>query len=108
MPARVGPPSPVPTRILTVEDDERGRSSVRMSLASQGLFVNDAAVTFGCQLLYRLFSQGRLSVHGAVINLDTLRTAPIEVKPEVWRRFGYPVNEPQRSKRRAADDRCSR
>ena len=63
--------------------------SVRVSLASQGLFVNDAVVTFGCQLLYQLFSKGRLAVHGAVMNLDTMRTAPIEVNPEVWKRFGF-------------------
>lgn len=65
--------------------------SVRVSLASQGLFVNDAVVTFGCQLLYQLLSKGRLSVHGAVMNLDSLRTAPIEVNPQVWRRFGHGV-----------------
>jgi PRTRC genetic system ThiF family protein len=110
---KYGPRLPVVTDLYreildsSIRDDNAPSCSVRMSLASQGLFVNDAVVTFGCQLLYRLFSQGRLSVHGAVINLDTLRTAPIEVKPEVWRRFGYPANEQQRSKRRAAVGRRS-
>lgn len=91
-----GPRLPVVTELFpelldaSIADDNAPSCSVRMSLASQGLFVNDAAVTFACQLLYRLFSQGRLCVHGAMINLDTLRVAPIEVKPEVWRRFGYP------------------
>jgi hypothetical protein len=32
-----------------------------VSLASQGLFVNDVAVRFAAQLLYELFSTGRLS-----------------------------------------------
>ena len=32
--------------------------SVRVSLASQGLFVNDVAVRFAAQLLYELFSRG--------------------------------------------------
>lgn len=111
---KYGPRLPVVTDLYreildaSIRDDNAPSCSVRMSLASQGLFVNDAVVTFGCQLLYHLFSQGRLSVHGAVINLDTLRTAPIEVKPEVWRRFGYPADEPQQSKRRAAVGRRSR
>jgi PRTRC genetic system ThiF family protein len=103
---RSGPRLPVVTDLYpeildtSIADDNTPSCSVRMSLASQGLFVNDAVVTFACQLLYRLFSQGRLSVHGAVINLDTLRTAPIEVKPEVWKRFGYPAIEVPRPKRR--------
>lgn len=105
---RYGPRLPVVADLYpeildpSIADDNTPSCSVRMSLASQGLFVNDAVVTFACQLLYRLFSQGRLSVHGAVINLDTLRTAPIEVKPEVWKRFGYPASEVPRTKRRAA------
>jgi len=98
-----GPRLPVVTELYpeildaSVPDDNAPSCSVRMSLASQGLFVNDAVVTFGCQLLYRLFSQGRLSVHGAVINLESMRTAPIEVKPEVWRRFGYDAERAESS-----------
>jgi PRTRC genetic system ThiF family protein len=108
---KYGPRLPVVTDLYpeivdpSIADDNTPSCSVRMSLVSQGLFVNDAVVTFACQLLYRLFSQGRLSVHGAVINLDTLRTAPIEVRPEVWKRFGYPASEVPRTKRRGAGGR---
>lgn len=73
----------------TVADDNRPSCSVRVSLASQGLFINDVAVRFGAQLLYELFSKGRLSQHGAVINLDSKRVGPIEVDPRTWERFGY-------------------
>jgi len=102
---KFGPRLPVVTDLYpeildaSIPDDNQPSCSVRMSLASPGLFVNDAVVTFACQLLYQLFSQGRLSVHGAVINLDTFRTAPIEVKAEVWRRFGYPAQSPSPVKR---------
>ena len=111
---RYGPRLPVVTELYpeildaSIADDNTPSCSVRMLLATQGLFVNDAVVTFAYQLLYRLFSQGRLSVHGAVINLDTLRTAPIEVKPEVWKRFGYPASETPNTRRRAAAGRRSR
>lgn len=73
----------------SVADDNRPSCSVRVSLASQGLFINDVAVRFAAQLLYELFSKGRLSQHGAVINLDSKRVGPIEVDPRTWERFGH-------------------
>ncbi len=73
----------------TVVEDNQPSCSVRMSLASQGLFVNDVAVRFGALLLYELFSRGGLSQHGVVINLDSKRTGPIEVDPRTWARFGF-------------------
>ena len=63
--------------------------SVRVSLASQGLFVNDVAVRFAAQLLYELFSKGRLRQHGVLVNLDSKRSGPIDVDPLTWARFGY-------------------
>ena len=71
-----------------VADDDRPSCSVRMSLASQGLFVNDVAVRFAAQLLYELFSRGRIAAHGVVVNLDSKRSGPIEVDPGTWARFG--------------------
>lgn len=73
----------------TVSDDNRPSCSVRVSLASQGLFVNDVAVRFGAQLLYELFSMGRLTEHGVMVNLGSKRSGPIEVDPRAWQRFGY-------------------
>ena len=70
-------------------EDNQPSCSVRMSLASQGLFVNDVAVRYAAQLLYELFSKGRLSAHGVVVNLDSKRSGPIEVDPRTWARFGF-------------------
>jgi PRTRC genetic system ThiF family protein len=72
-----------------VKEDNAPSCSVRMSLASQGLFVNDTVVRFAAHLLYELFSRGRLSAHGVVINLASKRSGPIDVNPEVWRRYGF-------------------
>ncbi|MDP3539135.1 MAG: PRTRC system ThiF family protein [Ferribacterium limneticum] len=72
----------------SVPDDNRPSCSVRVSLVSQGLFINDVAVRFAAQLLYELFSKGRLDQHGVVVNLDSKRTGPIEVDPKTWARFG--------------------
>lgn len=76
-------------------EDNRPSCSVRMSLASQGLFINDVVVRFAAQLLYELFSKGQLKEHGAVINLGSKRVGPIEVKPETWARFGYVETQEQ-------------
>lgn len=72
-----------------VQDDNRPSCSVRMSLASQGLFVNDVAVRFAAQLLYELFSKGRVAAHGVVVNLDSKRSGPIEVDARTWERLGF-------------------
>jgi PRTRC genetic system ThiF family protein len=80
-----------------IKDDNAPSCSVRMSLASQGLFVNDAIVTFAAQLLYQLFSRGRLAAHGVVMNLGTLRAAPIDVNPDVWNRYGFGAGPPPRA-----------
>jgi hypothetical protein len=72
-----------------VPDDHRPSCSVRMSLAAQGLFINDVVVRFASHLLYELFSKGRLAQHGVLINLDSKRSGPIEVDPLAWRRFRY-------------------
>ena len=80
----------------TAPEDNLPSCSVRMSLASQGLFVNDVAVRFAAQLLYELFSKGRLSAHGVVINLESKRSGPIEVDPRTWARFGFSHEDAER------------
>jgi PRTRC genetic system ThiF family protein len=73
----------------TRSEDARPSCSVRMSLQSQGLFVNDVVVRFAANLLYELFSRGKLTSHGAHINLATGRSAPINVDRETWARYGF-------------------
>lgn len=93
--AAAGPRLPCVTELFpelldaSVADDDRPSCSMRTSLASQGLFINDVTVRFGAQMLYELFSNGRICHHGALINLDSKRCAPIDVDPLAWRRFGF-------------------
>lgn len=75
----------------SVPDDNQPSCSVRVSLASRGLFVNDVAVRFAAQLLYELFSKGRLDQHRVVINLDSEHAGSIEGDPKTWAHFGYVV-----------------
>lgn len=54
--------------------------SLRISLASQGLFVNDFAVRNAAQLLYELFSRGGVSHHGVLFNLESKKSVPMMIK----------------------------
>jgi PRTRC genetic system ThiF family protein len=79
----------------SIADDNQPSCSVRMSLAAQGLFVNDVAVRFAAQLLYELFSRGRITQQGVIVNLDAKRSGPIDIDLATWARFGYvPGMEP--------------
>lgn len=76
------------------DEDDTPSCSVRVSLQSQGLFVNDMVTRWGADLLYELFREGRLRQHGVVVNLRGKRAGPIDVDPEVWRRFGVRRRRP--------------
>lgn len=67
--------------------------SLRISLQSQGLFINDVTVRFAAQMLYRLFTKGQIQHHGAMINLESMRVNPIPVDPLVWQRYGFGANK---------------
>ncbi|WP_395401043.1 PRTRC system ThiF family protein [Pseudoduganella sp. UC29_106] len=70
-----------------ISEDNAPSCSVRLSLAAQGLFVNDIVVRHAAQLLYELFSCGRLTAHGVVCNLDTKRSVPMAIDPQTWERL---------------------
>lgn len=72
----------------TIPDDSAPSCSVRLSLASQGLFVNDMAAVHASQLLYELFTRGELRYHGVIFDLDDKRSGPIPIDPNAWARFG--------------------
>ena len=62
-------------------EDDVPSCSVRLSLAAQGLFINDVVVRYAAQLLYELFSRGSLIAHGVICNLASKRAAPIAAAP---------------------------
>ena len=82
-------------------EDDAPSCSVRVSLASQGLFVNDMVVRWAAQLLYELLCGGGMLTHGALLNLRAKRCGPIEVDPMVWRRYGVRRRKPAERKRPA-------
>lgn len=70
-------------------EDNAQSCSLAISLASQGLYINDFVSRIAAHILYRLFSRAALHWHGAMVNLDSLRMTPIAIDEKVWKRFGW-------------------
>lgn len=92
------PRLPMPTELFAAlrgmaPENNTHSCSLRISLQSQGLFINDFAARASMQVLYRLFTRGRIEAHGAFINLNSLRMNPIPIDTAVWERMGYRAPE---------------
>lgn len=48
-------------------------------MQKQDLFINSMLAQTGCDILWRMFREGRTFYRGAYLNLDTLRVNPIPV-----------------------------
>ena len=64
----------------TIEEKDSGPScSLAEALERQDLYINSILAQVGCDILWRMFKEGRTLYRGAYINLDTLRVNPIPV-----------------------------
>ncbi len=88
------PRLPLPTELFAAlrsnePEDNTHSCSLRISLQSQGLFINDFVARASMQVLYRLLTKGWIETHGAFLNLDSYRMTPIPIDVAVWERMGY-------------------
>lgn len=64
----------------TVKEKDSGPScSLAEALEKQDLFINSMLAQVGCDILWRMFREGRTLHRGAYVNLNTLRINPIPV-----------------------------
>ena len=64
----------------TIEEKDSGPScSLAEALERQDLYINSILAQVGCDILWKMFKEGRTLYRGAYINLDTLRVNPIPV-----------------------------
>jgi PRTRC genetic system ThiF family protein len=68
------------------------------ALERQEPFVNQTPACQALAMLARLFRYGRLSYHGAFVNLRSGRTAPLPVNPIIWRQMTRTSFSPSRRK----------
>jgi PRTRC genetic system ThiF family protein len=65
------------------KEDTAPSCSLAEALERQDLFINQSVATFALQLLWQFLRQGRLTVHGYFINLETGRVTPLPIKPKL-------------------------
>ncbi|EKD40903.1 MAG: hypothetical protein ACD_74C00133G0005 [uncultured bacterium] len=68
---------------LDAEQDQGPSCSLAEALDRQDLFINRAMSTFACDLLWKMFREGRLSIHGCFVNMASFRVNPLPVKKVV-------------------------
>lgn len=62
------------------KDNKTGPScSLAEALDKQDLFINSALTQFAMHTLWKMFREGKIKYHGAFINMDTLRLAPLYI-----------------------------
>ncbi|HEX2543446.1 MAG TPA: PRTRC system ThiF family protein [Ramlibacter sp.] len=70
------------------DPDDAPSCSLAEALERQSLCINAVIADFAVSLLWNLFTQGWIEVHGAFVNLQRVMVTPLHVDPEVWARFG--------------------
>lgn len=64
----------------TIKEKDSGPScSLAQALEKQDLFINSMLAQVGCDILWKMFKEGRTLYRGAYVNLNTLRVNPIPV-----------------------------
>ncbi len=71
---------------LDAEQDQGPSCSLAEALDRQDLFINRAMATFAGDLLWKMFREGRLSMHGCFVNLASFRVNPLPVKKVVFQK----------------------
>ena len=79
--------------------DDAPSCSLPDALTKQDLFTNRMIADVAMNLLWKLFRYGETEIHGAFVNLQTMRVNPLRIDQEGWKRMGY---KPPRKKRQAA------
>lgn len=63
-----------------MKDKDTGPScSLAQALGKQDLFINSTLAQLGLNILWKMFREGRISYHGAFLNLDTMNVNPIKI-----------------------------
>lgn len=62
------------------ENNNTPSCSLAEAIGKQDLFINSTVTQFGMNILWKLFREAKLKIHGAFININTMCTNPIVIK----------------------------
>ena len=77
---------------LVAVDDRAQREpscSAAEALTRQWLPINRLVADVAQSLLWMLFREGRVAMHGALMDVRTLSVQPLRIDPQVWAGFGW-------------------
>ncbi|NJK42898.1 MAG: hypothetical protein HC933_00340 [Pleurocapsa sp. SU_196_0] len=69
------------------EEDRLPSCSALQALERQDLFIGDAIVTAGLNIVWRLVRHGKIGHHGVFLNLESGAMQPLPVDAKAWRRL---------------------
>lgn len=61
------------------EKDSGPSCSLAEALSKQDLFINSTLANVGMAILWKIFTKGVLDIHGAYLNLETMKVNPIKI-----------------------------
>ncbi|MEJ8838147.1 PRTRC system ThiF family protein [Ramlibacter sp. AN1133] len=70
------------------DPDDAPSCSLAQALERQALYINAAVSDFAMNILWTLFTDGQIDIHGAFINMKRMTVTPLRADPTVWERFG--------------------
>ena len=62
-----------------IKENESGPSCSLAEAGKQDLFINSTLAHIGCDILWRMFKEGKTLYRGAYVNLETLKVTAIPV-----------------------------
>lgn len=62
------------------EEDQGPSCSLAEAIGRQDLFINSTLANLGCNLLWKLFTDGKINYHGIYLNLESMRVQPIMIE----------------------------
>lgn len=66
--------------LTLIKEENQGPScSLAEAIGKQDLFINSTLANLGCNLLWKLFTDGKIDYHGLYLNLETMQTRPIKI-----------------------------
>lgn len=68
-----------PDMANTTEVDEGPSCSIAQALGRQDLFINSTLAQLGCNLLWKLLTEVRITNRGVYLNLETMNVNPIKI-----------------------------
>lgn len=69
------------------EEDQGPSCSLVEALSRQDLFVNSTLSNLALDILWKMFSDLKLTIHGAFMNLKRMQVSPLWIDPEGWKRM---------------------